>query len=444
VTSASPCLIALFLALPAAALAAELGFYGADGKPVERALLGDELRVRVSGLAPGSQVHVEARSSGSLSEAWFTATADGSVDLAQQAPQAGTYPGVDPDGLFWSMKPAAGVPASLDVEVRARVGGELVARRTLPRAFPAPGVKSFDVKDQPFVGRMFLPPGAGPFPGLVVFGGGEGGIEGASFEAAHLASHGFAALAVAYFGLPGLPDDVHRIRIEYFGAAVKWLRAHPATQGRKLGAIGGSRGGEVSLLVGIASSDVSAVVSEMGSPIAMSAFLPQTGGQDAPWTFQGKPLPYVRNFVQGKETYRTHPGGVKALEFASTRDWKVAADPSVQLAAVFPVEKIRGPVLFAAGEDDTSWPSSFLSRIAFNRLKAKGHPYADEIHIYPQTGHVMGNPPGLPSPETYIQFPGTDVYLELGGTPAANARAQRDSTRKIIRFLRKHLQQNPA
>ena len=42
-----------------------------------------------------------------------------------------------------------------------------------------------------------------------------------------IASHGFPALAVAYFDEPGLPCALQNIRLEYFVRAIQWLRAQP-------------------------------------------------------------------------------------------------------------------------------------------------------------------------------------------------------------------------
>jgi hypothetical protein len=54
-------------------------------------------------------------------------------------------------------------------------------------------------------GLFARPAGDGPFPGVVCFGGSSGGLAAAAAWAPVLASHGFATLAIAYFGVPGTP-----------------------------------------------------------------------------------------------------------------------------------------------------------------------------------------------------------------------------------------------
>jgi hypothetical protein len=74
------------------------------------------------------------------------------------------------------------------------------------------------------LGVSFLPPGDGPHPAVIVLGGSEGGLPVRS-AAPLLASHGYATLALAYFGLPGLSCGLINIPLEYFGRAIAHVRA---------------------------------------------------------------------------------------------------------------------------------------------------------------------------------------------------------------------------
>jgi dienelactone hydrolase len=59
------------------------------------------------------------------------------------------------------------------------------------------------VDEGSLVGMFFQPAGSGARPAVLVLGGSEGGLPTAT--AALIASYGYAALALAYFGLPTLP-----------------------------------------------------------------------------------------------------------------------------------------------------------------------------------------------------------------------------------------------
>jgi hypothetical protein len=76
----------------------------------ESPLLDQRLAIRISGLNPNTTVRVSAKSQAQdaltwRSEALFTVGERGQIDLDHQAPQSGTYGGIDGMGLFWSMRP---------------------------------------------------------------------------------------------------------------------------------------------------------------------------------------------------------------------------------------------------------------------------------------------------------------------------------------------------
>ena len=62
-------------------------------------------------------------------------------------------------------------------------------------------------KDDGFVGTLFLPPGEGPFPAVINMYGGIYRGKVVEDRSAMLASRGIASLALAYFGVPGLPKS---------------------------------------------------------------------------------------------------------------------------------------------------------------------------------------------------------------------------------------------
>ena len=97
----------------------------------------------------------------------------------------------------------------------------------------------------PFVGYLFSPPDAGARrPGVLVFGGSEGGDAWPAGLAQSLAAHGYPALAVGYFDLPGLPAGLANIPLEYFAAAADWLASQPGVDATRLAVFGWSRGSE--------------------------------------------------------------------------------------------------------------------------------------------------------------------------------------------------------
>jgi hypothetical protein len=77
-----------------------------------------------------------------------------------------------------------------------------------------------------------------------------------------------------------------------------------------------------------------------------------------------------------------------------------------------------------------------MAEKVMERLKRHGFPYPFEHLCYNGAGHAI---PSACIP-TILSVRGGQ--LALGGTPEANAGAQRDSRPRVLRFLREHLQQN--
>ena len=128
--------------------------------------------------------------------------------------------------------------------------GRTVARKTVTRRLVGPDVR---VRAQTLAGPGFI----GTFcsspvkrgPGILELGGSEGGLAG-EFLCRMLASRGYPTLALAYFGLPGLPQSLNGIRLEYFARALGWLGRQRGVDPEKVVVMGTSRGGEASLILG--------------------------------------------------------------------------------------------------------------------------------------------------------------------------------------------------
>ena len=105
-----------------------------------------------------------------------------------------------------------------------------------------------------------------------------------------------AALALAYFALEHLPDELVNIPLEYFETALHWLQRQPAIRGDQLAVLGGSKGGELGLLLGGLYPQLKAVIVYVPSSIVWNGVF---RGQEDPdqlassWSWRGEPLPFV-------------------------------------------------------------------------------------------------------------------------------------------------------
>ena len=145
-----------------------------------------------------------------------------------------------------------------------------------------------------------------------------------------LASHGYAALNLAYFAQPGLPRGLVNIPLEYFENAIRWMRKQPWLGDRFLAAWGTSRGGELALLLGATFPDINAVSAWVPSGVMFWGIGPNELGDPrdrASWTFRGKPLPYLQQDNPFAEKIpaqeRGHPiAYAPVYRFRTSRTWQ--------------------------------------------------------------------------------------------------------------------------
>jgi hypothetical protein len=216
----------------------------------------DRLTIKISGLPPHRPVTIRALSQahdqrGWRSEAVFKSGPDGSIDLTAQAPLSGTYTGADGMGLFWSMQPdpkpdrgdpaffsIAGYSAPVVTEIEAACDNQALASVRVERRFAAPGIAAEAATAGGLAGALYRPGDGRRHPGVIVLGGSEGGFDG--LDAAMLASRGFVALSLGYFGANGLPRTLQNIPMEYFGKAVRWMRSLPEVDPEAIAMLGAS------------------------------------------------------------------------------------------------------------------------------------------------------------------------------------------------------------
>jgi hypothetical protein len=226
-----------------------------------RVLCDDAATIRAGGLPPNEKITLRAELIDGAGHQWesqaeFVADSQGTVDASQQAPVKGPYEGVSAMGLVWSMKPAEKNVAKYDappdlgaqaIDFQLIVNDKEAATAQLQRLFVAEGVRQINVEGQ-LHGVLFVPASEGPHAGVLVVGGSEGGVP--RQRGAWLASHGYAALALAYFRYEDLPRELAAIPLEYFGSALAWMMQRPEILPGRIGVLGISRGGELALQLG--------------------------------------------------------------------------------------------------------------------------------------------------------------------------------------------------
>ena len=290
------------------------------------------------------------------------------------------------------------------------------------------------VREGGLVGTLFLPTASAPRAAVLALGGAGGGLSEGTAET--FASEGFAALALAYFGLDGLPRELVEIPLEYFEGAIAWLKRHPKVEAGRVAVVGNSKGGELALLLGATfPRDVGAVVGYAPSAVVWqgTTFDREVyhGGPRSPWSLRGEAVPFVplarplapEVVVMTESLLEERPIGTRAFYERALLDEAAVAAGSA------PVEKIEAPVLLISGTDDRMWPSTRLSEMAIERLEAHDRPFPREHLRYEGAGHMIA-PPGYEPNSAWTN------RFELGGSREANEFANADSWPKVIGFLK--------
>jgi len=441
------------------------------------ALIDETRRIVLRGAAPGAEVTVRARTQRGNGVAWnaeaqFRANDQGIVDLDRQAPVQGSYATVDAMGLLWSQVPEVEgqrdvflddvlQPMVTELEAEVRIqntarprghgkgasderdgnakdedapDGVARVRATLTQRLAAPGVQRRDVREEGLVGTLFTPATPGPHPAVIVLNGSGGGIN--EPRAALYASHGYAALALAYFKAPGLSDYISNTPLEYFKGALDWVRRTVQPWRGFVALSGQSRGGELVLLLAtLFPRDVSAVIAYVPSALVhggQNAADPAVGRDGSAWLYQGKPLPHLwqNNRTASWEPYDNGPQP-RRNELAM-RTALLDADAVARVR--IPVERIQGPVMLLSATDDGSWPSSLFTSWIRDSLEAAGHPHDVQRRDYEGAGHSILLP-HVPTTQLVYRHPVSGRSSTTGGSPPVNAHADADSWPAVRAFL---------
>ena len=442
------CAISGWLSAPALAQSLRTG-------PLDAVLDGEPVHILAEGLQPNEEVSL-------LAERWYAgqsttqrparrfrsqiqlrADAAGRIDLDRMPPLSGSYEGIDPRGLFWSMTPLPEVAPAAGTVDTTRVDLVLQRKASAPlqtsiRLLPAlPSVVVTTVAGLP--GAVFARlPGPARRPALILLGGSEGGGSIAE-AAAPFASHGFAVLALPYFSppdgegrqeLPGLPSGMVEMPVEFLDQAHAWLAKRDDVDVGRIGVHGTSVGATLALLAAVHLDWVDAVVASVPSDVVFDGWGPGIAeGSRSAFSVRGKPLPFVPQIGYEEEAARAERG----LEVRVRKVYERgrAARPHLAVAAKVPVERIRGAVMVIGSYDDQMWPSGMMAQQLAERRIEAGLPvttllFADASHLLYDTGYA---------PTTMRNL----GLRKVGGSPIADARAQAMIWPATLRFLKEAL-----
>jgi pimeloyl-ACP methyl ester carboxylesterase len=278
------------------------------------------------------------------------------------------------------------------------------------------------VRDADLDGEFACPDGEGPFRAVLALGGSEGGIP--EYFLRLLVAHGFACLALAYFNTPDTQAALMEVPLERIERGLRWLRDEPnvVTPDGRAAVVGGSKGGELALLVAATFPElVGPVVAYTPSHVVWAGidFRNPRAPLRSSWSKGGQPLPFVPypHGVGGSMTER----GMSVLPiYDHGLDDGAAVD-----AAAIPIERATGPVLLISGGDDRMWPAARMCEMAVERMRGAGRGASIRHLRFRDAGHVL-----FP-----FEAPSNPMAFDLGGAPGAGARAHAEAWPETVHVL---------
>jgi len=413
----------------------------------QEVLVGDPVNIKVVGLSVGQIASLALSGKDQFGNSWsskvsFKADEAGTIDPSRDAPTEGSYNGVDPAGLFWSMvcQPAGQIVSPFvampTVEVVLSIDGQEKASQIIKR------IANLNLDRQEINGEIvgvFLKPreATKPLPALIVLGGSEGGVN-EGWATVIASKTRLPTLALGYFGAKGLPPTLENIPLERIEQAMDWLAKQPNVAPDRFGVIGASRGGELAILAASLFPKIKAVVGYTPSGVIWEGI---GSGESPAWTYQGKPFPYLR-FMEDEDAQRrfqeAQRNGTPYLNAPSFL-YSLKMQQDRIAAATIPVERSQAAFLLIGNPGDGVWPSDVLSGITIERLKAHNYPLHYELLAYADGGHMLIPYPYYPTTLRQFYLPTIRVWEGLGGTAKGAAKAAEDSWPKVVNFLHREL-----
>ncbi|XP_068127980.1 acyl-coenzyme A amino acid N-acyltransferase 2-like [Hyperolius riggenbachi] len=403
----------------------------------EVALADEQVKIRAWGLPPQQIITIRAwlkdeRGKFFYSRAFYRSDEEGKVDLDHTPATGGDFHGVHPMGLFWALRCTTPFfrlikrdvmesPFEIHLEVYCHLEMNVMpecspeASTCLRRWYVAPGVQRVQVRKGRVRGALFLPPGDGPFRGVIDLFGGFGGL--VEFRSSLLASRGFAALALAYFAYEDLPETYNSLDLTYFEEAIHFLSNHPKVSRGGVGLLGLSKGGEVALAM-------ASYLPQVAATICINGTVAASGNTNYGDIF----LPGIS--PMSERILFAHNGSYYA--FYTYGD---PTNPENE-ANMLPIEKATGPVLFLIGEKDKNYASLYFAKIAAARAEKHGKKDV-YIECYPGAGHLLEPPCSPFCPE--FRAASVAIPVMRGGELIAHCQAQEICWAKTQDFLRDNI-----
>jgi esterase/lipase len=358
-------------------------------------LYGTPFSIHITGLSPGEKVTLSAFSEDASGSEWttssdLTATSRGKITLSFDDSSENNPQRIDLYGYLSSLRPADNSNKNYHYDRENGFKIRFIVTNSAGQSTSSELVRYYSNPEAELLcdtldvnglkGFLYYPEGENrSYPGIILLSGAQGGLE--KWLARIIASHGYAVLALAYFNYQGLPESLVEIPLEYFEKAIEWMKTNEHVMKDRIGLVGGSKGGELVLLLG-SKYDVFRVIVAW-TPAAhvwqTTSLSPQSS-----WSLNGQGLPYVPYGYTQEDMENLQTGKLTSFRSFYLLGLQNADESTISRAAI-PVENIRASILLVSDTDDQCWPSSEFCNMIMQRLAENNFKYGMK-HICTQNG----------------------------------------------------------
>jgi dienelactone hydrolase len=240
---------------------------------------------------------------------------------------------------------------------------------------------------------------------LILLGGSEGGLPN-YYNVEKLTSLGYPCFILGYFGTKSTPERLEMIPLEYFEKEINTLKSRSELKNKKLVVWGGSKGGELALLLASTYKQIEGVIAVVPSSVVFQGL----GGKlVSSWSINGESIPFVPfapfdySKIVSNQYVEVYKLSLQQTEYVKKAEIKV--------------ENINGPILLLAGKADSMWPSHQMAEMVIERLDKNKFSHWYKLFSYDDAGHTLN-----------------DGYM-MGGTKEGNQNARIDSEKRVFDFL---------
>jgi dienelactone hydrolase len=221
--------------------------------------------------------------------------------------------------------------------------------------------------------------GTGPWQPVVMLSGSQGGMIGGK-RINRLIASGYCVITPEYLGKG---EELISVPLEFFDNTLDWLQNNPCVTQGGVAVVGGSKGGELALVLASRKKEIKAMVGLVPSSHVFKGIAKRPHRKSS-WSYEGKDIPYLP-YSNWKATYAFFSKGTFLNTYQSAWD-KRDKYPKSRI----PCEQSHAAILLLSGKNDTMWPSSLMCNEIINQLNECAYPFPLE-HVAYDCGHEVGS-----------------------------------------------------